>query len=159
MTRPSREYPQRPIVGVGGILLDGSRVLLVRRGAEPLRGQWSIPGGAVEVGEPLAEALAREVLEETGLQVRLLGMVEVLDRILRSADGRVQYHYVLIDYLCRPLEGELRAGSDALEARWVERSDLDHYGLRPETKEVIEKAFRLDREDSEAPHRKGNPEA
>jgi len=143
MNRPSREYPERPIVGVGGILLEGSRVLLVRRGVEPLRGEWSIPGGAVEVGEPLAEALVREVLEETGLQAQVLGLVEVLDRILRSEDGRVQYHYVLLDYLCRPVGGELRASSDVLDARWVDRSELEEYGLRPETRQVIAKAFRM----------------
>ncbi len=154
MKRPSREYPERPIVGVGGILLEGSRILLVRRGAEPLRGEWSIPGGAVEVGEPLAEALAREMLEETGLRVQILHLVEVLDRILLGDDGRVRYHYVLLDYLCRPVGGELRAGSDASEARWVDRSELDHYGLRPETRQVIEKAFRMREEGvgSEASH-------
>ncbi len=143
MTRPAREYPDRPIVGVGGILVDRNRVLLVRRGVEPLRGQWSIPGGAVEVGESLVDALTREIAEETGLQVRVLGLVEVLDRILHARDGRVQYHYVLIDYLCQPVGGALEAASDAAEVRWVERDKLSEYGLRSETREVIEKAFSL----------------
>ena len=143
MTHPAREYPERPIVGVGGIVLDGNRVLLVRRSREPLKGQWSIPGGAVEVGEPLADALRREMREETGLQVRLLGLVEVLDRILRDSEGRIQYHFVLMDYLCQPVGGELRAGTDAAQVRWVEREKLSEYGLRPETQEVIEKAFAL----------------
>ncbi len=139
--RPSREYPERPFVGVGGILLEGDRVLLVRRGVAPLEGQWSIPGGAVEVGESLVEALAREIAEETGLQVRVLAPVEVLDRIVRGDDGRVRYHYVLIDYLCQPSGGTLEAASDAAEAIWVDRDKLNEYGLRPETLAVIEKAF------------------
>lgn len=141
MSASSREFPDHPVVGVGGILLDGERVLLVRRGREPLMGQWSIPGGVVEVGEALTDAVVREIREETGLEVRLLGLVEVLDRILRAADGRVQYHFVLIDYLCRPAGGELRASSDAAEVRWVERTELSAYALHPETLRVIEKAF------------------
>jgi mutator protein MutT len=141
-----RQFPERPIVGVGGIVLNGNRVLLVRRGAEPLKGEWSIPGGAVEVGESLTGAVVRELREETGLEVNVQGVVEVLDRILRAADGRVKYHYVLIDYLCVPVTaagGRLQARSDAIEARWVDRSELGSYDLQPETQRVIEKAFGL----------------
>ena len=141
MGRRGREFPERPIAGVGGVVVDGNRVLLVRRGVEPLRGQWSIPGGAVEVGEELHTALRRELREETGLEVEIRGVVEVLDRIQRAADGRVQYHYVLIDYLCHPTGGELRAGSDVSEAAWVSRRKLGTYGLTDSTLQVIEKAF------------------
>jgi len=148
----SREFPERPIVGVGGITIDGigdeARVLLVRRASEPLKGQWSIPGGAVELGESLQQAVARELMEETGIAVEVGEAIEILDRVLRLPDGRVQYHYILIDYSCRPL-GEARdreasdpkPSSDASDARWVARQELGKYGLRPDTLAVIEKAF------------------
>lgn len=141
MARPGREFPQRPIVGVGGIIRKGSRVLLVRRAVEPLKGKWSIPGGAVEVGEELTTALRREMREETGLKVRVQGVVEVLDRIQTTPDGRVQYHYVLIDYLCRPAGGKLRAGDDVSEAAWATLGELADYGITESTRQVIRKAF------------------
>ena len=140
-----REFPERPIVGVGGIAIDGDRVLLVQRGAEPLKGQWSIPGGALELGESLTEGVARELLEETGVAVEPTQVVEVLNRVLKTPDGRVKYHYVLIDYLCRPLDAAAvpKAASDAGDARWVARADLGDYQLRPDMLDVIEKAFRM----------------
>jgi 8-oxo-dGTP diphosphatase len=138
-----REYPQSPVVAVGGIILQEGKVLLVRRGQEPLRNQWSIPGGAVEVGEKLAEALRREILEETGLAVRVGKIVEVLDRIIPDEQGRVHYHYVLVDYLCRVEGGRLQPSSDASEACWAHRLELVSYALRPETLRVIEKAFSI----------------
>ena len=138
-----REYPLSPVVAVGGILIERGGVLLVRRGQEPLLGQWSIPGGAVEVGEKLKDALGREILEETGLVVRILEMVEVLDRILYDEAGMVHYHYVLVDYLCRVEGGLLQAATDVSEARWVDRKEVPSYGLRPETLRVVEKAFSM----------------
>jgi len=138
-----REYPERPLAGVGGVILDGDKVLLVRRGREPLRGEWSLPGGLVELGETLAEALRREIREETGLEVQVGPIAEVLDRILPDAQGRVQFHYILVDYLCRVESGTLRAASDASEAKWAEPTQLAEYGLRPETLRVIRKAFAL----------------
>src|SRR5438552_13789207 len=102
-----REYPVRPIVGVGAVVLDGDRVLLVKRAHEPLKGEWSLPGGAVEVGETLEAAVAREVREETCLEVEVGPLVEVVNRIVRDPGGRVEYHFVIVDYLCRPIGGTL----------------------------------------------------
>ena len=138
----SRRYPQRPIVGVGAIIVEGDRVLLVERGREPQRGRWSVPGGLVEAGEHLKEAVRREVREETGLEVEPLAMVEVFERILRDEAGRLEYHYVLIDYLCRVVGGELQASSDARRAQWVPRGDLSGYQMTEGTLGVIEKALR-----------------
>jgi len=138
-----RHYPELPVVGVGGIVLAGDQVLLVKRGAEPSKGIWSIPGGAVEVGESLAQACAREVLEETALQVSVGSMVEVIERILRDPTGRVEYHYVLIDYLCFCPPLEPKAGDDAAAAVWAGLDTLDGYTLTHDTKRVILKAARL----------------
>ncbi len=143
-----REYPEAPIVGVGAVVIEGARVLLVRRGNAPLKGEWSLPGGALELGETLQQGVVREVLEETGLMVEPLAMIEVLDRITRDeASSRIHYHYVLIDFVCRVTGGTLCGGSDADEARWVGREELHEqggYGLASITVRVIEKAFRFD---------------
>ena len=142
-----REYPEAPIVGVGAVVIDGTKVLLVRRGNEPLKGEWSLPGGAVELGETLQQGVVREVLEETGLVVVPAGIVEVLDRITQDevlqdgASGRVRYHYVLVDFVCRVTGGALREGSDADEVRWVAHEELGEYHLAPITVRVIEKAL------------------
>jgi 8-oxo-dGTP diphosphatase len=144
-----REYPEAPIVGVGAVVIDGTKVLLVRRGNEPLKGEWSLPGGAVELGETLQQGVVREVLEETGLVVAPDGIVEVLDRITQDevlqdgASGRVRYHFVLVDFVCRVTGGALREGSDADEVRWVAREELGEYHLAPITVRVIEKALEL----------------
>ena len=144
-----REYPEAPIVGVGAVVIDGTKVLLVRRGNEPLKGEWSLPGGAVELGETLQQGVVREVLEETGLVVVPAGIVEVLDRITQDevlqdgASGRVRYHYVLVDFVCHVTGGALREGSDADEVRWVAREELGEYHLAPITVRVIEKALEL----------------
>jgi len=138
-----RQYPERPIVAVGAVIVDGDRVLLVKRGHEPLKGEWSLPGGAVEVGETLEAALVREVREETCLDVRVGPVVEVLDRIRPDAAGRVEYHYVIVDYVCRVEGGAAACGSDADEVRWVDRRDLESYRLTPGARAVIEKAFDL----------------
>lgn len=142
-SRSSREYPDRPIVGVGAVIVDaaGRRVVLVRRATPPLLGQWSLPGGAVELGEPLRAAAEREALEETGLAIGAVEVLEVLDRILPGPDGRFQFHYVLVDFLCRVRSGELRAGGDAAEAVWAGEDELDKFKLEEPALGVIRKAF------------------
>lgn len=140
-----REYPDRPIVGVGAVIVDRGRVVLVRRGKPPLQGEWSLPGGVVEIGETLRTATEREALEETGLVVQAGEVLEVLDRIIPGAGGRAQYHYVLIDFLCRLKSGEVRAGGDAMQAEWASSNDLDRYGLEQPAREVIRKAFESSR--------------
>jgi 8-oxo-dGTP diphosphatase len=135
-----REYPERPIVGVGAIVLDGDRVLLVKRAHEPLKGEWSVPGGAVDVGETLEDAIRREVLEETGLSIEVGPVVDVLDRIRYDPDGRVRFHYVLVDFVCRAVSGTLQSASDAEEATWAARPDLARFGVADATISVIDKA-------------------
>ena len=136
-----RRYPERPIVGVGAIVVDGDQVLLVERGREPLKGKWSLPGGVVEVGERLKDAIRREVREETGLEVEPVELVEVFERIMPGENGRTEYHYVLMDYRCRVTGGELKAGSDAGQARWVRRAELGSYAMTEGTLGVIEKVL------------------
>lgn len=137
-----RTYPDRPIVGVGAVLIDGDRALVVRRATEPLKGQWSIPGGMLEVGEKLRDGVAREVLEETGLVVEVGEVLDVFDSIFPDAEGRTQYHYVLIDFLCRPTGGTLRASSDVSDAKWVSDGEIDSLGMKELTVGVIRKALR-----------------
>ncbi len=140
-----REFPSAPLVGVGAVIVHDGRVLLIRRGRDPMKGHWTFPGGVLEVGESLAEGLAREVREETGLVVEVLELVELLDRIHRE-DGRVRFHYVIADYLCRVTGGELNAASDADAARWVERAEWNsHSALKidPITARVIEKGWQM----------------
>jgi mutator protein MutT len=138
-----RRHPDRPVVGVGAIVVDGSCVLLVKRAHEPLKGEWSLPGGAVEVGETLADAVTREVREETGLDVRVGSLVEVLERVHREADGRVEFHYVLADYVCMPIGGTLTPASDAADARWVSFDEMSAYGVSATTVAVIAKALAM----------------
>ena len=135
-----REFPETPLVGVGAVVVQAGRVLLVRRGREPLKGQWSLPGGLLEVGESLTAGVAREVLEETGLTVEPAELIELLDRIHREGD-RIRYHYVIADYLCRVVSGEIQAASDADAVRWVERSEWNSHSalaLDPIVIRVIE---------------------
>ncbi len=132
-----RDYPERPIIGVGAVIVSGGRALLVRRATEPLKGEWSVPGGALELGEKLRDGAAREALEETGLQVEAGKVLDVFDSIFSDPDGRTQYHYVLIDFLCRPLAGEATAGSDVSEVRWVTESDLAGLNLRDSIAKVV----------------------
>jgi len=136
-----REFPELPLVGVGAIIIEEDRVLLVKRAHPPIQGQWSIPGGVLEVGEMVRDAAVREAREETGLVVEPGELLGVYDRILRDPEQRVQYHYVLIDFLCRPVGGELLAASDAAEVRWFRREELPALRLAEDTLEVIGKGF------------------
>jgi 8-oxo-dGTP diphosphatase len=138
-----REFPEAPLVGVGAVIVENGRVLLVRRGQEPLKGKWTLPGGMLELGEALLEGVVREVREETGLVVEPVELVELLDRVHRE-DDRVRYHYVIADYLCRVVGGDLEAASDADAVRWVEREEWNGdparrtLALDPITARVIE---------------------
>jgi len=141
-----RKYPDRPYVGVGAVIVQDGKVLLVKRKYEPLAGQWSLPGGAVEVGETLETCLVREMLEETGLEVKVGPVIEVIDRITRDDEGRVMYHFVLVDYLCWPIGGALRASSDVAEAVFADPRDLLQYDLSAKATTVVEQALLLDRQ-------------
>ena len=136
----SREYPKQPLVGVGGVVIHRGRALLIRRGHEPLKGEWSIPGGMLELGEELTAGVKRELKEETGLDVEPQECILVFDRIMPEGE-RVRYHYVIVDYLCRYKGGRLRPASDVTDARWVRRQDLPQYGLTELATKVILKAF------------------
>ena len=136
-----REFPELPLVGVGAIIIQNDRVVLVKRAHPPIQGQWSIPGGVLEVGELVRDAAIREAREETGLIVEPADLLGVYDRILRNEEQRVQYHYVLVDFLCRPVGGELQAASDAAEVRWFTREELPAMKLAEDTQDVIQKGF------------------
>ncbi len=132
-----REYPEAPVVGVGAVIVDRERVLLIKRGREPLKGEWSIPGGVLELGETTFEGLKREVFEETLLDVHPVRLLGVYDRIVRDSEGRVFYHYLLIDYLCSKVSGEARAASDCDYAQWFTKNELGTISLPEDTGEVI----------------------
>lgn len=144
--RDTREYPPRPIVGVGAVIVRDGRVVLIRRRFEPLAGQWSLPGGTLELGETLEAGVAREMLEETGLVVEVGPVIEVFDRIMYDEARRVRYHFVLVDYLCWPVSGDLRAGSDVDDAVFAAAEELGRYGLTNKARAVIERGLQLARE-------------
>jgi 8-oxo-dGTP diphosphatase len=148
----AREYPEKPVVGVGGVVIENDRALLIRRGTEPLLGQWSIPGGTLELGESLQAGVARELLEETGLEVRVIDLIEVFDRIFPASESgkrsvsRPRYHYVIVDYLCERISGEPRAGSDVTDVVYVKEQDLPHYELTETATRVLRNAFAMYRQ-------------
>ena len=137
-----REYPDAALVGVGSIIIQDGKVLLVKRGHPPLLGEWSIPGGVLEVGETLRAAAVREAKEETGLIVEPAELLGVFDRVIRDDKGRVRYHYVLIDFLCRQTGGILASSGDAAEVQWFEEVELAALKLAPDTEQVVRKGFR-----------------
>lgn len=136
-----REYPDQPLVGVGAVIVKNRAVLLVRRGHDPGRGHWAMPGGRLQLGETLAQAARREALEETGIEIEPGEVLDVSDLIQRDEAGRVRYHYVLVDLLARYVSGEPRPGSDALDVRWVDAGDLNAYPMPAHTRRVLEMAF------------------
>jgi 8-oxo-dGTP diphosphatase len=152
---PKREYPEQPLVGVGGVVVDNMRALLIRRAGPPLQGQWSIPGGMLELGETLEQGVARELAEETGLDVKVTELLEVFERIFPAppnTDGtpgdvsRPQYHFVILDYLCELRGGTLCAASDALEFTWAREEELTKFDLTVAATRVLRKAFARARE-------------
>lgn len=132
-----REYPQQPLIGIGAIIVEQGRVLLIKRGKAPLLGAWSIPGGMLELGETIRQGAEREALEETGLRVRAIELLGVFERIVPDEENRTMYHYVLIDFLCERISGDLHASGDAADARWFTRSELDQLTLPEDTKNVL----------------------
>ena len=143
--KDTRQYPERPIVGVGAVIVEAGKVVLVRRRYEPLAGRWSLPGGTLEVGETLETGVVREMCEETGLDVEVGPVIEVFDRILLDDDGRVRYHFVLVDYLCWPVGGDLQAGSDVDDAVLVDPAFMVAYDLTVKAQAVIARGVALDR--------------
>ena len=141
ISQESRRYPSRPFLGVGALIFEDRNLLIVERAHEPLKGYWSIPGGIVETGEKLEDAVRREVREETGLDVEPLSIFEVFERVVPDAQGKTEYHYVLIDYLCRATGGKLEAASDVSRVAWVAEQNLSDYRLTDGTLAVIGRAF------------------
>ncbi len=139
----SRQYPSLPIPAVAAVILKGDKVLLAKRAGEPSKGQWSLPGGIIEVGETHVAALKREIREETGLQIEVGELVKVIDRIVLDSKGRVKYHYVILDYWAEYKGGIARAASDALSIMWVDIGSLGSCGLSPESRDVIRKAYAM----------------
>ncbi len=147
----NHEYPLRPVIGVGGIVIENGLVLLIRRGTPPMCGEWSIPGGKLEAGETLVEGVQRELLEETHLQVRVLDFIEVFERIFTDSYGGVEYHFVVLDYFCERAAGDIRAGGDVLDVRWVTEEGLAELSLTAAATRVLRKAFQMWRERTAIP--------
>jgi len=152
-----REYPEKPIVGVGGVVIEERRALLIRRGSEPLLGHWSIPGGTLELGETLVEGTERELMEETGLAVRVLDLIEIFERIQFGRGGdetrttleeqrRPRFHFVIADYLCQRISGQAVAGGDVTDVAWARETELERFQLTPTATRIICKAFSLARQ-------------
>jgi 8-oxo-dGTP diphosphatase len=138
-----REYPDRPLVGVGGVVIEDGRTLLIKRGSAPLEGQWSIPGGMLELGESIEDGVHRELAEETGLEVRVGALIEVFERIIPGEAGRTRYHFVILDYLCERVSGEAHAASDVTDVAWAREDELEKYGLTAIATRVIRRAFKM----------------
>ena len=146
-----REYPELPMVGVGGVVIQNGRALLIRRGTEPLKGEWSIPGGMLELGETLVAGVERELLEETGLTVRVIELIEIFERIshkeipgaVREAGARPQYHFVIVDYLCEVVSGTAVAGSDVTDLAFAAEDELSQFNLTPTATRIFKKAFAM----------------
>ena len=141
----AREYPGHPVVGVGAVVVRDGRALVVRRAHEPRKGEWSLPGGLLDLGESLVDAARREIREETGLEVELGPIIETFDRVHRDAEGRIRYHFVIVDFVCWSNEGDAVAGSDAEAVAWVTAGEIDQYGVNAHAKAVIVKGLSISR--------------
>jgi 8-oxo-dGTP diphosphatase len=147
----SREYPERPLVGIGGVVIHDGRAVLIRRGSEPLKGEWSIPGGMLELGETLEQGVERELWEEVGLRAQVVGFIEVFDRIYFEPNepegnrGGPRFHYVIVDFLCELLSGEAKAGSDVTDVAWAREEELAGFQMTETAMRIVRKAFSLDR--------------
>jgi len=142
----AREYPAHPVVGVGAVVVRDGRALVVRRAHEPRKGEWSLPGGLLNLGESLADGARREVKEETGLDVEVGPIIETFDRVHRDDQGRIRYHFVIVDFICWSASGDAVAGSDAEDVAWVSAVEIDRYGVNAHAKAVIEKGLSYDRQ-------------
>ena len=147
-----RQYPERPIIAVGGVVVSGARALLIRRAQPPLEGRWSIPGGILELGETIAQAIERELMEETRVQVLPLELIEIYEKVLRLPNQPPQYHFVILDYLCELKGGNAQAGSDVTEVAWSTEEELDRFNLTTEARRVVKRAFAMARERHRAAH-------
>jgi len=147
-----RQYPERPIIAVGGVVVSGARALLIRRAQPPLEGRWSIPGGILELGETIAQAIERELMEETRVQVLPLELIEIYEKVLRLPNQPPQYHFVILDYLCELKGGNAQAGSDVTEVAWSTEDELDRFNLTTEARRVVKRAFAMARERHRAAH-------
>lgn len=143
MPKDNRRYPPRPILGVGALILRRNKILLVERGKQPLKGYWSLPGGVLELGERLEDGIRREVREETGLEIEPLKVAEIFERIMLDKRGRTEYHYVLVDYLCKVIAGNAAPSDDVSDVAWVSLRNLPEYKLTEGSLAVIEKAFQM----------------
>jgi 8-oxo-dGTP diphosphatase len=139
----AREYPSAPVAAVGGVVIRDGAVLLIRRAFPPRQGEWSLPGGQLELGESLADGVRREVREETGLEVEVGAVIEVFDRVHRDQAGGIRYHFVIVDFLCRPIGGTLAAGDDAADVRWVAQAEVAALGVNAHAVAVIARGFAL----------------
>jgi len=142
----NREYPERPVIAVGGVVVSDARVLLIRRAQPPLEGRWSIPGGILELGETIAQAIERELMEETRVRVHTLGLIEIYEKVLRLPNQPPQYHFVILDYLCELKDGNAQAGSDVTDVAWSTEGELDRFDLTAEAKRVVTRAFAMSRD-------------
>jgi 8-oxo-dGTP diphosphatase len=139
----AREYPAQPVVGVGAVVVRGGRALIVKRRHEPRQGEWSLPGGLLHLGESLSDAARREVKEETGLDVYPEAIIETFDRVHRDPDGRIRFHFVIIDFVCESRDGDAVAGSDADAVAWATAGELDAYGVNAHAAAVIKKGLEV----------------
>jgi 8-oxo-dGTP diphosphatase len=139
----AREYPAKPVLGVGAVVVRDGKALLIKRGHEPRKGEWSLPGGIVELGESLVDALRREMREETGLEISIGPHIETFDRIHHDTEGRVRFHFVIVDYLCVAAHGEPIAGTDAEAVAWASADELDRYQVNAHAAAVIRKGLAL----------------